>query len=484
MAVVPAQAQVAPSRIAAKRDVVERIWELGASLTPTIPILILIALACVLGTFANPENASLNDIATALAKQPGTFMGVLWKTGIYSFFELNDLYHSWWFLLLLLGLALNLTACTIDRLPRIYTIALKPTQRLDDKVMRGLRHAVRLPFSGDAGNEAARIAAAFKVRGFETRVDKAEDGTYYLFSERGRYSRFGVYVVHAALLMILFGGIAGRLWGYEGTISVFQDNGTFDFVFLKTGDGAAYKHQLPVTVKVVDFRHTTYKDGSDKGFESDLEVLGKDGKPVHRQTISVGHPMKWAGWTYYQASYQAANDRSLAKIALVDKQTGARSEFKVHGNDPFGVSPNLQYKVVDYQPNFADLGPAAHVVRLENGKQSDFWVFQNNPAFDRENRDDRYGLEFGGIQPMYFTGLQVARDPGAQIVFGGCLLMFFGLFVAFYTSHRRLWAKVTASEVVLAGAAHKNHSAFAKIFASIEGAVRGTPVEEPVDAWT
>ena len=481
MAVVSTQLP-APSRIAPRLDVVERIWELAASLRPTIPVLILVALSCVLGTFANPDNSSLNDIAAALAHQHDTFMSFLWHSGIYSFFELNDLFHSWWFLLLLVLLSLNLTACTIDRLPRIYTIALKPNRRLDEKVLRGLRHKLSLPLQGEPAQEAARIAAAFKVRGFEPQVEKAEDGTTYLFAERGRYSRFGVYVVHTALLCILGGGIAGRLWGYEGTINVFQDNGTFDFVFLKTGDGAQYKHKLPSTVRVTDFRHETFKDGTDKSFESDLAVIGEGGKVLHTQTISVGHPMAWNGWTYYQASYQAAQDRSVAKVVVTDKQTGARAPFKVRPDDKFGLSQAVQFRILDYQPDFTGLGPALHVQRVGDalhGGTSDFWVFQSKPDFDRTNRDDRYALEFQGIQPMYFTGLQIARDPGAKVVFAGCFLMFFGLFVAFYTSHRRLWARIGPSEVMVAGSAHKNHTVFAQVFESLEQALRGP---QPADA--
>lgn len=463
----------APSRLAPRRDLVEWIWEKAASLKPTIPILIGVSLACVLGTFANPDNASYNEVAAALEKQHGTFMGLLWHSGVYSFLELNDLFHSWWFLLLLVGLALNLTACTIDRLPRIYTIALHPQRRLDAQVVRGLRHVLKVPHAGEVSGEAARLAAAFRVRGFAPWVEKGEDGAVYLFAERGRFARFGVYVVHAALLCILAGGIAGRIWGYEGTINVFQDGGVFDFVFLKTGAGAQFKHALPVAVRVRDFRHFTYKDGTDKSFESDLEVLGKAGEVVHRQTISVGHPMKWAGWTFYQASYQVAPERALAKLWVTDTVSGARQEVRLKGGDTFPAGAEVTFRLLDYRESFADQGPAVRLLRTGPEGQSDFWVFQNAPDFDRDNRGDRYALQFGGIQPMYFTGLQVARDPGAAVVFGGCILMFFGLFVAFYTSHRRLWARVAPGEVWVAGAAHKNHTTFAETFASLEAAVRG-----------
>jgi cytochrome c biogenesis protein len=478
----PAPSIGSPSRLAKRRDLVEVVWEMGASLKPTIPLLILIALACVLGTFANPENVSLNEVAAALSKQPDTFMGVLWRTGIYSFFELNDLFHSWWFLLLLVLLSLNLTACTIDRLPRIYTIALKPRPRLDDVLLRSVRHVVKQPFSGEPAQEAARLAAAFKVRGFNVAsVDRADDDTYYLFSERGRYSRFGVYVVHAALLLILTGGILGRFFGYEGTINVFQGGGIFNFVFLKTGDGSVYKHDLPVTVRVDDFRHSLYKDGQDKSFESDLSVLGPGGTEVYKQTITVGHPMEYAGWTFYQASYQPAPDRSVAKMAVVDKKSGERKEFKVRPDITFGLAREINYQIVDYQPDRIGLGPAAHIVRRATeaeGGVSDFWVYQNAPDFDLQNREDRFGLQFEGIQEMFYTGLQVARDPGAKVVFLGCFILFAGLFTAFYTSHRRLWAKVTRNEVIVAGTAHKNHFVFEKVFASLEEAVRGTQVTE------
>ncbi len=44
---------------------------------------------------------------------------------------------------------------------------------------------------------------------------------------------------------------------------------------------------------------------------------------------------------------------------------------------------------------------------------------------------------------MYATGLQVAKDPGVWWVYVGCGLMLFGLYVAFFMSHRRIWLLVT-----------------------------------------
>ena len=43
--------------------------------------------------------------------------------------------------------------------------------------------------------------------------------------ERGRFSRFGVWVVHLSLLLVLGGGIVGRLTAFEGTAFVPQTGG-------------------------------------------------------------------------------------------------------------------------------------------------------------------------------------------------------------------------------------------------------------------
>ena len=117
------------------------------SLRLTIPLLFTLALACTLGTFANPENRPYSEIVTAI--------GGAWWFKIYLFFELNDLFHSWWFLLLLL-LTFNLSACTIERLPRIFKIALRPDKLLSDRLLRGLKHVQNGP--------SPRIQPRVKVR--------------------------------------------------------------------------------------------------------------------------------------------------------------------------------------------------------------------------------------------------------------------------------------------------------------------------------
>jgi cytochrome c biogenesis protein len=136
---------------------------------------------------------------------------------------------------------------------------------------------------------------------------------------------------------------------------------------------------------------------------------------------------------------------------------------------------------MDYQPDYQGLGPAL-LVELEKPGQPNarFWLPQARPDFDRQ-RKDRYSFSFGGLNQAFYTGLQVAKDPGVNIVWVGCTLMVIGILIAFFMSHQRLWVRLTPSadgrvEVVLAGSASKNRLAFEKKFEKIQSDLKALAV--------
>jgi len=60
----------------------------------------------------------------------------------------------------------------------------------------------------------------------------------------------------------------------------------------------------------------------------------------------------------------------------------------------------------------------------------------------------------------YYTGLQVARDPGVWVVYSGFILMIVGFYITFFMSHQQICVELAASgeqtEVIVAGTANKN----------------------------
>src|SRR3954471_19955653 len=112
---------------------VELVFRFFCSLRLTLVNLLLLFLEMIAGTFVNPQNDSLANIERA-------FAGREWPLRGYRWVVLYDLLHSGWFTGLLVSLALNLVACSLERLPRIWFLVRYPERRLDHVV--GLRFKV------------------------------------------------------------------------------------------------------------------------------------------------------------------------------------------------------------------------------------------------------------------------------------------------------------------------------------------------------
>jgi cytochrome c biogenesis protein len=448
-AAVSEVAELSPAPTAGWVDAVFRFF---CSLKLTLANILLLFLAMVAGTFVNPSNSPLTEIEAAFRGRPALLAA-------YRIFELYDLFHSWWFTLLLLSLALNLIACSVERLPRIWFLVRDPETRLDR--VRGLRF--RVPATRTlAGADA--VVEHLRQAGY--RVELAErEGGVDLFAERGRFSRFGVWIVHLSLLVVLGGGIVGRLTAFEGMAFVPQ-GGEVDSMVVRTPDGAQTKRKLGFVVRCDDFRLKEFEPGRPKAYESDLRVFerlpdGSAGAELGRETITVNHPLRHAGLTLYQASYQQLDEGLRARIGVLDKATQQTRPLLVAAGEPIEAAEGLRYQVVGYREDYGGLGPAVEVLRSDGGQQTSFWVFAKAPRdYDRLNREDRFAFSFGELSPPYATGLQIARDPSTPIVYLGCFLLFVGAGVAFYTSHKRVWARAVDGHLALGGAAHRNPEGF------------------------
>jgi cytochrome c biogenesis protein len=64
------------------------------------------------------------------------------------------------------------------------------------------------------------------------------------------------------------------------------------------------------------------------------------------------------------------------------------------------------------------------------------------------------------LAQRFATGLKVVKDPGVWIVYLGCGLMLFGLYISFFMSHVRVWIACRRSgagmKISIVGATNKN----------------------------
>lgn len=329
-------------------------------------------------------------------------------------------------------------------------------------------------------------------RGKLVRTEK--DGVVHLFVNQWLISRFGVYITHTSILIIFLGAIVGNLFGFKGYMAVGEGEttnrmyvrqarmidtliNTFESFSAKKEEGpqtgkAGEFTTLPFSIRCDDFNVTYYDSGSPKDYTSDLVVI-ENGKETMRKTIEVNDPLVVGKTYFYQSSYGNSGRPGMVvfKVQAPGEEfrtyrTPVRGTFHVDGTD-------TDIQIMSFIPDFtiqngqvhkrseALVNPAIYIMG-KKGENLLFngWFLPKYPEYSIDT--EGYKLEFLDYWGSQYTGLQVAYDPGVEVVWIGCSLLVIGLMVSFFHSHQRIWARIDGNHVVIAGSAHKNRMAFEK----------------------
>jgi len=203
-------------------------YDFFRSLKLTIFLLILLAILSIIGTLIT-QNATSDEY---IQRYGASLYEVL------DFFGLFDMYHSWWFSAILLLLVTNLIACSAERFPGVWNQMLRGVgpEGLSESLLKTLPFVERLKGTGakkDLTEEDVRSALS---RGFRTWKRLETESAVTLFSERGRFSRLGVYLTHLSILIILVGGLIGSRYGFQGFVNILEGE-SVDRILLR-GKGA------------------------------------------------------------------------------------------------------------------------------------------------------------------------------------------------------------------------------------------------------
>src|SRR4030042_4592918 len=175
------------------KTIIDKIWDIFASVKLAVVIFSLIALTSVVGTVieqqAEPEkNVKLLMKMFGLGHDAAhSFLGVLDKLGF------TDMYHAWWFLAFLLIFCINLIICSLDRLPRVMKLVREKVRPLPVEHIGKM--SIKKTFSQK--NKAAHIkelaVSSLNNIGFKPLESSGEEGTQ-LYAEKGNFTRLGVYI--------------------------------------------------------------------------------------------------------------------------------------------------------------------------------------------------------------------------------------------------------------------------------------------------
>lgn len=438
------------------RGLAQTLWDFFCSLKLSIFLLIGLALTSIIGTVIPQVPVPQEYIQTISP----------FKVQLYGKLGFFDMYHSWWFILLLYLLTVNLIACSIKRLPRVWKIVSEPTLVMDEGFERSLSLTHEIKLSGNASTLKEKMAAFLKAEFAPATVTEV-NGEYHLFAQKSPYCRLGVYVVHLSIVIVFVGALIGSFFGYKAYVNI-PEGQAVNSVESRSGKSI----DLGFAVKLEKFSVSFYDTGAPKEFKSLLTIL-ENGKPVpgyENVKVIVNDPLTYKGITFYQSSYGSAGD-AVYRFSVKNRNGGQPVPLIAHQDDVVPLPDGSRMQIIGVAPEVgADFpgcsGPGAKLeITRPNGRKEYAIVLLNAACRDfDEKRGSDLVFTFDGKDEQYFTGLQVAKDPGVWVVWLGCALMVVGICMAFFMSHKRVWIRVSNGRVTLGGTASKNPAGFELMF--------------------
>ncbi len=435
-----------------KKDLTERTWDFFCSLKLTIILLLLLAVTSIIGTVIQ-QNAPAADYIREYGQS---------NYELFKALQFTDMYHSTWFIGILALFSVNLICCSIKNFPRVWKFVKEPTLVPGDGLLKNMTNRGDVT-SKKSKEELVGPLTTFLSKEFAKPVKTEKDGNIYLFAQKGIYSRFGAYVTHLSILIVMAGAIIGNIWGYKAWVNIVEGT-SIDTVQSRSGGTIP----LGFTVRCDDFDVSYYPNSMrPKDYNSDLVIL-ENGQEILRKTIEVNDPLTYKGITFYQSSYGAAGTARF-KVKVKNNDSGDSMEIIADRGQHINLPGGYAFAVTDYTDNDRNFGPAIQLhVNTPDGKHGNpFVVWKNYPEFDVK-RGGVFSFSLLTIDQPQFTGLQVAKDPGVNIVWAGCFLMVFGSLTAFFFSHKRIWIRLTEQNgkttATIAGNAHRNQPGFSLAF--------------------
>lgn len=439
-----------------KRDFLQSLWDFFCSLKLTMFLLISLAVTSIIGTVI-PQGTPPPEYVAQISAN---------KLQLYKTLGFFDMYHSWWFILLLYLLTVNLVACSIKRLPHILKMITDPATTLSHGLEQSLANVASIKTT-DKPEALKEKITSFLKNEFGQPVVNEVDGAWHFFAQKAPWCRLAVYIVHLSVIVIFIGAMIGSLFGYKGYVNITEGE-TISKIGLRSGE----EQDLGFAVRCEQFSVSLYPNGAPKEFKSILTVL-ENGTPVPDYTnvrVIVNDPLQYKGITFYQSSY---GDAGTHFFTMTDKEGKNPIPVAVSGMGSVVMTDGTSMRVsqaTDDVSAFAPglSGPAAQVeVHSPSGATDSFVVYANHPELNEAYARDhgtKQVIHYKGAQKKMFTGLQVAKDPGVWVVWVGCFLMVIGVYVAFFMSHRRIWVRIQNGTITVAGNTSKNQAAFQPVF--------------------
>ena len=383
----------------------KKIGKFLSSMGFAVSLLVLLAAACALSSLV--EQGLTQEAYAAM-------YGDTWASVIMAL-QVNDAYHSVWFIALSAFLCLNLILCNVSRFP-----AFLRRYRAEKDAAAALRTV------GDLGEIPAedpeKVFAGLGMRTLKKCA--AEDGREALFAQKNRLGTWGAWVCHLGILILIAGFVLGQitlreavLWGVPGDAFRMQDTGE--------------------EVTIDDFRTEKREDGSTAQYVTELTVTDPVSGKTEKKTVSVNNPVSIGGFQFTQNNTGMAavvsvfrNGKEIQRKTLIPGGTMEESVLGLAG------APEYAIYFADMRTMPGGAGEEQTVTFFDVFYQG---AWQEEYPFLGDGTAEIAGYKVT-FRLCAFTLLAGRQDRFMPLALFGGILTMLGLLLAFYLQPKALWA--------------------------------------------
>ena len=387
------------------------------SIRLAIFLLFALAIASILGTVI-PQEITFQQLRQAQETLYGRLALIL---------DLHQVYRSWWFLLLLVLLCLNLGGCLRKRIPAI----------LADWSGKRFKETFILTMEETRPVEAIKSLVSDAVSGVmhsPPRMEGTADEWRFDWT-RHRIHLIGFPLIHLAIIIVLLGALVGLLFGFKGAIQIREGSTGSRYARIPSGQPAV----LPFEIALDKFELSHYPSGEPKEYRSEVRLI-QNGQEVYKGAIRVNHPLTYDGISLFQSDYKLVGVKGVA-LSLEGPDGSSHELVVAPGVETAMPKGDVKIRLAALDPG-SSLRGAWIDVTIEHGKDAPqaVRIFQKDA---KPTRIGDYEVRFKSYQPLYASGLQIGYDPGAYIVWLGCIMLMAGFVVTLFTNYRRVRVQIT-----------------------------------------
>jgi cytochrome c biogenesis protein len=486
---VPKQSRLKQRALYWFRHPLNATWGWLSSVRTAILLITAITLFCLLGIyFIQAPGEVLND-PTAYANwvQLNALPRYGSLTPIFDWLQFYTIFSSWYFILLLVLLAVSIIVCTLNRLPAIWQNFRHPILRRSDKFYENALE--RVSFEHD--DPVAWSTQQLRKRGYRVRsvVESVEVGgargeqkeqreVTYLYANKNSWATLSTFVFHAALVTLLLAGAFSQWHGFPSNsparsflpapfVSLTDSLAGFTFdQALPNGTSAmVYPRGTPHNIS---FRANNFtakfdpKTGLATDYVTDLSVYQDGVLVAHSNHLRVNDPLSYNGVIFHQSSLIPAVNITISDASgclvcdqaiVLDQTEHAPGNLQVdlakgipiaNTGLTLGVffihEANLQLAQIAQPRILVTVGEPNQDVQTNNtlnlrpgasGTVNQNWKVTLNSASEA-------------------TVLLVTKDTGSALIWPAAVILVLSLCVTFYFPQRRIWLRIVDRRVQLA----------------------------------